>query len=233
MVEVGAPGEGFQGRRPGAGFRHHARTGTLWRRRTGYAMHSGGMLAGWKFSNFKDGVFGEYFHVNDADGNLAHAARRHGSGGGLHDQRHGTHRLPRRGAGGRAVRRQRGRHRHRPGGPDVRGSRGHPRRGQHLCGGLPEELRGPGRGNSARPISSITGKAISSSRSWTRPTALGVDRDRGGRRRQRHLRPGHPHAEARAACIGNVNYLGEGDYIKHPAGGVGLRHGPQDAFAAA
>ena len=37
----------------------------------GYAMHSGGMLAGWKFSNFKDGVFGEFFHVNDADGNLA------------------------------------------------------------------------------------------------------------------------------------------------------------------
>ncbi len=37
----------------------------------GYAMHSGGMLAGWKFSNYKDGVFGEYFHVNDADGNLA------------------------------------------------------------------------------------------------------------------------------------------------------------------
>ena len=36
-----------------------------------YAMHSNGMLAGWKFSNFKDGVFGEYFHVNDADGNLA------------------------------------------------------------------------------------------------------------------------------------------------------------------
>ena len=35
-------------------------------------MHSGGMLAGWKFSNFKDGVFAEYFHVNDADGNLAH-----------------------------------------------------------------------------------------------------------------------------------------------------------------
>ena len=24
----------------------------------------------WKFSNFKDGVFGEFFHVNDADGNL-------------------------------------------------------------------------------------------------------------------------------------------------------------------
>lgn len=37
----------------------------------GYSMHSGGMLAGWKFSNFKDGVFGELFHVNDADGNLA------------------------------------------------------------------------------------------------------------------------------------------------------------------
>lgn len=36
----------------------------------GFPMHSGGMLGGWKFSNFKDGVFGEYFHVNDADGNL-------------------------------------------------------------------------------------------------------------------------------------------------------------------
>jgi threonine dehydrogenase-like Zn-dependent dehydrogenase len=38
----------------------------------GFPMHSGGMLAGWKFSNFKDGVFAELFHVNDADGNLAH-----------------------------------------------------------------------------------------------------------------------------------------------------------------
>ncbi len=37
----------------------------------GYSMHSGGMLAGWKFSNFKDGVFGELFHVNEADGNMA------------------------------------------------------------------------------------------------------------------------------------------------------------------
>ena len=37
----------------------------------GYSMHSGAMLGGWKFSNFKDGVFGEFFHVNDADGNLA------------------------------------------------------------------------------------------------------------------------------------------------------------------
>lgn len=38
----------------------------------GFSMHSHGMLAGWKFSNFKDGVFSEFFHVNDADGNLAH-----------------------------------------------------------------------------------------------------------------------------------------------------------------
>ena len=37
----------------------------------GYSMHSGGMLCGWKISNFKDGVFSEFFHVNDADGNLA------------------------------------------------------------------------------------------------------------------------------------------------------------------
>ncbi|NLB29314.1 MAG: alcohol dehydrogenase catalytic domain-containing protein, partial [Clostridiales bacterium] len=37
----------------------------------GCAMHSGGMLGGWKFSNIKDGVFAEFIHVNDADGNLA------------------------------------------------------------------------------------------------------------------------------------------------------------------
>jgi threonine dehydrogenase-like Zn-dependent dehydrogenase len=37
----------------------------------GYSVHSGGMLGGWQFSNTKDGVFGEFFHVNDADGNLA------------------------------------------------------------------------------------------------------------------------------------------------------------------
>ncbi len=38
----------------------------------GYSMHSGGMLQGWKFSNFKDGVFASFFHVNEADANLAH-----------------------------------------------------------------------------------------------------------------------------------------------------------------
>ena len=37
----------------------------------GYAMHSGGMLNGWKFSNYKDGTFGTLIHVNDADGNMA------------------------------------------------------------------------------------------------------------------------------------------------------------------
>ncbi len=37
----------------------------------GFAMHSGGMLAGWKFSNFKDGVFADFFHVNEADANLS------------------------------------------------------------------------------------------------------------------------------------------------------------------
>jgi threonine dehydrogenase-like Zn-dependent dehydrogenase len=34
-------------------------------------MHSGGMLGGWKFSNIKDGMFAEFFHVNEADANLA------------------------------------------------------------------------------------------------------------------------------------------------------------------
>lgn len=37
----------------------------------GFSMHSGGMLSGWKFSNFKDGVFAEYTHVNEADANMA------------------------------------------------------------------------------------------------------------------------------------------------------------------
>ena len=37
----------------------------------GHASQSGGALGGWKFANIKDGVFAEYFHVNDADGNMA------------------------------------------------------------------------------------------------------------------------------------------------------------------
>ena len=37
----------------------------------GFPSQSGGLLGGWKYSNFKDGVFGEYFHVNQADNNLA------------------------------------------------------------------------------------------------------------------------------------------------------------------
>jgi len=38
----------------------------------GWHQHSGGMLRGFKFANIKDGVFAQYFHVNDADMNLAH-----------------------------------------------------------------------------------------------------------------------------------------------------------------
>ena len=37
----------------------------------GYSSQTTGPLGGWKFSNFKDGVFGEFFHVNQADNNLA------------------------------------------------------------------------------------------------------------------------------------------------------------------
>ena len=37
----------------------------------GHSSQSGSALGGWKFANVKDGVFAEYFHVNDADANLA------------------------------------------------------------------------------------------------------------------------------------------------------------------
>lgn len=37
----------------------------------GYTSQCDQMLGGWKFANTKDGVFAEYFHVNDADANLA------------------------------------------------------------------------------------------------------------------------------------------------------------------
>jgi isopropanol dehydrogenase (NADP+) len=37
----------------------------------GHSSQSGAPLGGWKFSNSKDGVFAEYFHVNEADANMA------------------------------------------------------------------------------------------------------------------------------------------------------------------
>jgi len=37
----------------------------------GFSSQCGGLLSGWKFSHVKDGVFADYFHVNDADVNLA------------------------------------------------------------------------------------------------------------------------------------------------------------------
>ena len=37
----------------------------------GHSSQSGQALGGWKFSNTKDGVFAEYFHVNEADANMA------------------------------------------------------------------------------------------------------------------------------------------------------------------
>ncbi|HSW10916.1 MAG TPA: NAD(P)-dependent alcohol dehydrogenase [Bacillota bacterium] len=38
----------------------------------GWHQHSEGMLGAFKFTTTKDGVFAEYFHVNDADMNMAH-----------------------------------------------------------------------------------------------------------------------------------------------------------------
>ena len=37
----------------------------------GFPSQCGEMLGGWKFANIKDGVFAEFFHVNDAEANLA------------------------------------------------------------------------------------------------------------------------------------------------------------------
>ena len=37
----------------------------------GYPSHCTQMLGGWKFANIKDGSFAQYFHVNDAEANLA------------------------------------------------------------------------------------------------------------------------------------------------------------------
>lgn len=37
----------------------------------GFTSQCGQMLGGWRFANIKDGVFAEFFHVNDADANLA------------------------------------------------------------------------------------------------------------------------------------------------------------------
>jgi threonine dehydrogenase-like Zn-dependent dehydrogenase len=37
----------------------------------GFPSQCQAMLGGWKFANVKDGVFAEYFHVNDAEANLA------------------------------------------------------------------------------------------------------------------------------------------------------------------
>ncbi|MCO8246771.1 zinc-binding dehydrogenase [Haladaptatus sp. AB643] len=38
----------------------------------GHPSQSREALGGWKFANVKDGVFAEYFHVNEADANMAH-----------------------------------------------------------------------------------------------------------------------------------------------------------------
>ncbi|MFD1646926.1 NAD(P)-dependent alcohol dehydrogenase [Haloarchaeobius litoreus] len=38
----------------------------------GHPSQSGEALGGWKFANVKDGVFADYFHVNEADANMAH-----------------------------------------------------------------------------------------------------------------------------------------------------------------
>ena len=37
----------------------------------GFPSQSSGALGGWKYANIKDGVFAEYFHVNEADANMA------------------------------------------------------------------------------------------------------------------------------------------------------------------
>jgi threonine dehydrogenase-like Zn-dependent dehydrogenase len=70
VAEVGSAVEGF---RPGDRVLVGAITPN-WgdpASQAGHSSQSGGPLGGWKFSNTKDGIFAEYFHVNEADANMA------------------------------------------------------------------------------------------------------------------------------------------------------------------
>lgn len=110
----------------------------------GYSMHSGGMLAGWKFSNFKDGVFAEYFHVNEADANLARLP----DGVNVADAVMLSDMVPTgfhgRGACPSGIRRLGVRRRHRSRRTDGGGGVRVEGRGQAVCGRLPPQLRGSG-----------------------------------------------------------------------------------------
>lgn len=72
VVEVGRARARLQVRRPRHHPCHHARLGCA--RIAAGLFHAlrRACWRGWKFSNFKDGVFAEFFHVNEADANMAH-----------------------------------------------------------------------------------------------------------------------------------------------------------------
>lgn len=191
----------------------------------GYSMHSGGMLAGWKFSNFKDGVFSDYFHVNDADGKPGSASGEYQCGRRLHAFRYGSHRFPWCRAGRCAVRRHGSRDRNRPGRPDVRSRRQHARSSQnHRCrkqtGLAVEAARKYG---ATDFVNYKNGPIFQQVLDMT--DGKGVDKviiAGGGvetfAEAVKCLKPG--------GKIGNVNYLGSGDNIDIPRveWGVGMGH---------
>ena len=126
------------------------------------------------------------------------------------------------------LRRQRVRHRHRPGGPDGRGGRCAAGRGAAVRRGLPSRLRRGGQGHTARRRSSTISDGDIAEQILDMTHGQGVDQRHRRRRRQRHLCITAVRMLKPGGIIGNVNYLGSGDYVQHAPGGVGLRHGPQD-----
>lgn len=191
----------------------------------GYAMHSGGMLAGWKFSNFKDGVFAEFFQVNEADANLARLPEDMEPGAaamlcdmmptGLHAAELAEVQF------GEDV----ARHRHRAG--RIDGGCGLPaaRRGEHLCrrhaGQVPRGRRGLRCKSLPQLPRRRSGRADPGADAGTR-RGQGLHR---GRRRG-HIRRGHPHGQAgRDRRLGQLSRRGR--FCEHSARGMGLRHGAQ------
>ena len=215
---------------------HHTGLGFSLEAQAGYSMHSGGMLAGWKFSNFKDGVFARILprqrgrRATSPCCRMQHGPCRRRSC----CQRHGAHRLPRRRAGGRSVWRQ------------LSASSASARwascpwlaaalRGAvaPVCGRFPPKLRRrPPKSYGATDIINYREGDIVRADPAIKTHGKGVDRVIHRRRRQRHL-PRRPIRNAQARRMHRQRQLPgqRATTVADPARRMGLRHGAQDRFA--